>query len=61
MSREHLVALEPKYRYKTDPSEFTQYCQCFQAAMPAPATGGTHDSQGNFKHYGYGGYTPKGR
>jgi len=29
------------------------------AGMPAPATGGTHDAQGRFKHYGYGGYTPK--
>merc|ERR1712127_772247 len=29
------------------------------AGMPAPATGGTHDTQGRFQHYGYGGYTPK--
>ena len=30
-----------------------------QAAQRPAASGGTHDSSGKWKHYGYGGYTPK--
>lgn len=30
-----------------------------QAGLQAPAPGGTHTADGQWKHYGYGGYTPR--